>query len=68
MAERDLGSTFLLPHTHLYKSERVRSLIIIKRKTFINLFTARERAIWVWFLLENINGVKQPILYINNMF
>lgn len=24
MVERDLGSTFLLPHTHLYKSERVR--------------------------------------------
>lgn len=23
MAERDLGSTFLLPHTHLYKPERV---------------------------------------------
>lgn len=24
MAERDLGSTFLLPHTHLYKPDRVR--------------------------------------------
>lgn len=23
MAERDLGSTFLLPHTHLYKPDRV---------------------------------------------
>ncbi|CAH1959295.1 unnamed protein product [Acanthoscelides obtectus] len=22
MAERDLGSTFLLPHTHLYKPDR----------------------------------------------
>lgn len=28
MAERDLGSTFLLPHTHLYKPDRV-SLINI---------------------------------------
>ncbi|KAI8115895.1 hypothetical protein FF38_07391 [Lucilia cuprina] len=25
MAERDLGSTFLLPHTHLYKPERQES-------------------------------------------
>lgn len=23
MAERDMGSTFLLPHTHLYKQDRV---------------------------------------------
>lgn len=23
MTERDLGSTFLLPHTHLYKPDRV---------------------------------------------
>lgn len=23
MAERDVGSTFLLPHTHLYKPDRV---------------------------------------------
>lgn len=23
MAERDMGSTFLLPHTHLYKPDRV---------------------------------------------
>lgn len=31
MAERDLGSTFLLPHTHLYKPDRVRFY-------FLNLF------------------------------
>lgn len=23
MAERDMGSTFLLPHSHLYKTEKV---------------------------------------------
>lgn len=28
MAERDLGSTFLLPHTHLYKPDRVISCIL----------------------------------------
>lgn len=28
MTERDLGSTFLLPHTHLYKPDRVSQIII----------------------------------------
>lgn len=36
MAERDIGSTFLLPHTHLYKptTDRVRRRIFI----FLNFF------------------------------
>lgn len=29
MAERDVGSTFLLPHTHLYKPDRVGIILII---------------------------------------
>lgn len=29
MTERDLGSTFLLPHTHLYKPDRVRHLKLL---------------------------------------
>lgn len=35
MAERDLGSTFLLPHTHLYKSDRV-SILKKKKKQKID--------------------------------
>lgn len=30
MAERDLGSTFLLPHTHLYKPDRVSTMDLSK--------------------------------------
>lgn len=39
MAERDLGSTFLLPHTHLYKPDRVSILfnIVIEFALFFRL-------------------------------
>lgn len=35
MAERDLGSTFLLPHTHLYKPDRVSIIIRIQSFSLI---------------------------------
>lgn len=39
MAERDLGSTFLLPHTHLYKPDRVNLIFFpLRLDVFVYVF------------------------------
>lgn len=54
MAERDLGSTFLLPHTHLYKSDRVRSSDWNKTKNRKNVLNENNNKLFdfIWFAGE----------------
>lgn len=49
MAERDLGSTFLLPHTHLYKPDRV-SMVknVSDLVTTQNYYTTENKTIAIW--------------------
>lgn len=48
MAERDIGSTFFLPHSHLYKTEKVNIFISMDRIQYYKkiFFLAGERFIW----------------------
>lgn len=60
MAERDLGSTFLLPHTHLYKPDRVSEQ---KKNDFISscfqIFIHIQLInylLLIWFQASDISG------------
>lgn len=62
MAERDLGSTFLLPHTHLYKPDRVRDCLKPHQSASNpqNMhsvsFSAGKRYFWIRFVVKPVRA------------
>lgn len=70
MAERDLGSTFLLPHTHLYKPDRVSCFFFCSSfiNNFLLLYLLGKWHIWIWLLINKRASDGSPSYLILNIF